>query len=37
MWVRQPDDIFVIGQDVQNLWRDVIRVVEEAIKYQECV
>ncbi len=37
MWVQQPDDIFVIAQDVQNLWRDVIRVVEEAIKYQECV
>jgi hypothetical protein len=36
-WVQQPDDIFVIAQDVANLWRDVILVVEEAIEYQESL
>ena len=36
-WVQQPDDIFVIPQQVENLWGEVILVVEEAIKFQESL
>ena len=33
-WVQQPDDIFVIPQNVENLWQDFILVVEDAINFQ---
>lgn len=35
--VQQVDDIAVIPMNIQNLWVDVLHVVEEAINYQECL
>ena len=36
-WVQQPDDIFVIPQNVENLWQDFILVVEDAINFQRSL
>lgn len=36
-WVQQPDDIFVIPQNVENIWQDLILVVEDAINFQRSL
>ena len=36
-WAQQPDDIFVIPSNIENLWQDLLQVVEESIHYQECL
>jgi hypothetical protein len=36
-WVQQADDIFVIPPNIENLWQDLLQVVEESIRYQECL
>jgi hypothetical protein len=36
-YVQQVDDIAVIPMNIENLWVDVLHVVEGAINYQECL
>ena len=35
--VQQVDDVSVIPMNIENLWVDVLNVVEGCIKYQECL
>ena len=36
-WIQQPDDIFVIPPNMEKLWQDLLQVVEESIRYQQCL